>query len=55
MATTPKAPKATKTFKVLTPVEHDGELYTEGKPIELNEEQARPLLDVKAVAPAAAD
>lgn len=57
MATTPKAAKATKPYKALTPVEHDGELYTPDNPdklLELTEEQAKPLLDVKAVAPAAA-
>lgn len=54
MATTPKAAKATKTYQVLTALEHDGQPYKAGEPIELTDEQAKPLLDVKAVAPAAA-
>lgn len=54
MATNPKAAKAVKTYKVLTPLEHDGQPYSPGDPVELSDEQAKPLLDVKAVAPAAA-
>ena len=54
MATNPKAAKAVKNYKVLTPLEHDGQPYSPGEPVELSDEQAKPLLDVKAVAPAAA-
>ena len=37
-------------YKVLTPVDHDGERYEPGKFIELDESQAKPLLAVQAIA-----
>ena len=33
-------------YKVLTPVDHDGERYEPGKSIELEDVQAKPLLAV---------
>ena len=36
---------STAIFTVLKPVEHDGKPYEPGKPIELDEKQAQPLLD----------
>ena len=37
-------------YKVLTPIDHDGKRYEPGKPIELDDEQAKPLLAVGAIA-----
>lgn len=48
MATTPKAKKPeadapTAPFIVVSPLEHDGELYVIGETVELTEKQAEPL------------
>ena len=40
-------------YTALTPIEHDGKPYAEGEPITLTEDQAAPLLALKAVEPAA--
>lgn len=56
MATVRKTPKAdapTSAYVVLSPLEHDQEPYAVGDPIELTDDQAKPLADVKAIAPAA--
>lgn len=39
-------------YTALTPIEHDGKPYAEGEPITLTEDQAAPLLALKAVEPA---
>lgn len=44
-----------KTFVVLEPVEHDGERYTPGSPIELHSKDALPLLAVRAIAEPSAE
>lgn len=36
----------------LEPIRHNGQRYQVGDPLELSEEQAKPLLDAKAVEPA---
>lgn len=36
-------------YKVLTPVDHDGERFEPGKYIELDDAQAKPLLAVRAI------
>lgn len=52
---TPRAEKAaTKPYTVLSPLDHDGEPYKRDDQVELTEDQARPLLDLKVVQPAPA-
>lgn len=41
-------------FEVLQPLDHDGKSYKEGKTVELTQEQAEPLLELKAIAPVGA-
>lgn len=43
---------ATKTYTVLTPVEHNRKSYAPGNPLKLEDQDAEPLLAVKAVEPA---
>lgn len=38
------AAQATSTYTVTSPLEHDGELYAVGDPVELTDAQAAPLL-----------
>lgn len=40
---------ATKTYTALTPIEHDGERVDEGGKLTLSDEQAAPLLALRAV------
>lgn len=40
---------AAKTYTALTPIEHDGKPFAEGSPIKLTDEQAAPLLDLRAI------
>lgn len=42
-----------KAYTVQSPVEHDGVRYEPGEPIELSEDQAKPLIDAGAIKPAA--
>lgn len=42
------------TYKVLSNVHHDGELYVPGEDIVLDATAAKPLLDAKAIEPAPA-
>lgn len=44
---------AKKTYTVLTPVSHDNKDYAPGKSIDLDDDQAAPLLECKAVEPKA--
>jgi len=37
-------------FKVLSPIEHNGKGFAPGKPIDLTDDEAAPLLAVNAVA-----
>ncbi len=41
---------AKKTYQVLVPVNHNGDDYKPGDPIDLEDKHAKPLLDVKAIA-----
>lgn len=53
-AKTPRADKAaTKTYTVLGNLEHDGERYPPDSAVELTDDQAKPLLDLQVVKPAA--
>lgn len=45
----------TKPYKVLSLINHDHELYAVGKTIELNEKQAKELLDIEAITPVTTD
>lgn len=38
-----------KKYTVLSPIKHDGEDYAVGKPIELTDDEAALLLEVKAI------
>jgi hypothetical protein len=40
---------AKKTYKALTPIDHDGEAYAVDESIEMDEKQAAPLLAVNAI------
>lgn len=42
---------AKQTYTVTSPIEHDGVRYAEGKPIDLTDERAAPLLAVGAIKP----
>lgn len=44
-------PTPTIAYKVLSPVQHDGDDYPPGSDIALSAEQAKPLRDVKAIEP----
>lgn len=48
------AAPATGTYKVVSPLEHDGELYAVGDEVALTEAQAAPLLGHTVAPPAAA-
>lgn len=52
---TKAAAAATKKYIVISQLEHDGETYGVGEPVEMTEEQAKPLLGntLQAVAEAA--
>lgn len=45
---------ATQLYTVLGNLEHDGEPYAPGSPVELTDDQAKPLLDLQVVTPATA-
>lgn len=55
MAKAPEAPEATKTYKALTHVHHDGKLCRKGGTLELTDKHAKPLLEIKSIAPIAED
>lgn len=46
---------AKQSYTVLSHVDHDGRGYPAGKPIQLDEEHAEPLLAAKAIEPAKAE
>lgn len=43
---------ATKTYTAKTPIDYNGTRYEEGASIDIEDEHAKPLLDVDAIAPA---
>lgn len=43
----------TKTYKVISALEHDNVAYAVGEPVDMTEEQAKPLLGNTLEAPAA--
>lgn len=38
-------------FSVISPIQHDGKPYAEGSTIQMEQEQAEPLLELKAIIP----